>query len=91
MFLHKNCLFKWQIAIDRHSPRIKLNHSHLSGPLHLSLLSAFKRGSRHEGSGPGPVSLLFLNYTVIKNMTLPLRRVSEVFRKNKKGVCYHPR
>jgi hypothetical protein len=25
------------------------------------------------------------------NVRQPKRRVSEVFRKNKKGACYHPR
>jgi hypothetical protein len=35
-------MFKWQIDIDRHSPRLKPNHSHLSDPPHFSLLSTFK-------------------------------------------------
>jgi hypothetical protein len=36
-------MFKWQIAIDRHSPRLKPNHSHLPDPPHFSLLSTFKK------------------------------------------------
>jgi hypothetical protein len=32
-------MFKWQKAMDRHSPRLKPNHS--SDPPHFSLLSTF--------------------------------------------------
>jgi hypothetical protein len=34
-------MFKWQIAIDRHSPRLIPNHYHLSAEPHFSLLSTF--------------------------------------------------
>jgi hypothetical protein len=39
--LNINYVFKWQIVIDCHSPRLKTNHSHLSDPPHFSLLSSF--------------------------------------------------
>jgi hypothetical protein len=38
-FLLKNCIFKWHIVIDRHSLRLKPNHSHLSDPPHFLLIS----------------------------------------------------
>jgi hypothetical protein len=34
-------MFKWQIAIDRHSPRLTPNQCHFSDPPHFSLLSTF--------------------------------------------------
>ncbi len=36
-YLHKSCMFKWQIAIDRHSPRLIPNQCHLSDPTNFLL------------------------------------------------------
>jgi hypothetical protein len=41
-------MFKWQIAIDRHSPRLIPNQFHFSDPPHFSLPSTF---NEKEGTG----------------------------------------
>ena len=42
-FLHKCCMFKLQIPIDRHSPILIPNQCYLSGPPHFSLPSPFNK------------------------------------------------
>jgi hypothetical protein len=49
-FLHKSCMFKWQIAIHRHSPRLIPNQYQLSDPPNFSLLSTFKIHSVYSRS-----------------------------------------
>ncbi len=44
-FLHKSCMFKLQIPIDRHSPILIPNQCYLSDPPHFSLPSTFNRKS----------------------------------------------
>jgi hypothetical protein len=41
-FLHKSCVFKLQIPIDRHSPILIPSQCYLSDPPHFSLPSTFK-------------------------------------------------
>ncbi len=41
-FLHKSCVFKLQIPIDRHSPILIPGQCYLSDPPHFSLPSTFK-------------------------------------------------